>query len=424
MLDLKAIREDPAPFRAGLGRRGLADAVDELLALDESRRSLTTRVEEMRASQNRSSKAIGAAQGDERQRLIDEVSGVSARLKELEPQLEAADAALSAALARVPNVPHESAPDGWTDEDAVEVRKGGAPVPSFDFEPRDHVALGELLGVLDVERAVRTSGSRFVYLLGDIVLLQWALVRHALDVLVSKGFTPVIPPVLVREEAMYGTGFLPTDEVNIYQTREDELFLVGTSEVPLAALHMTEILDEANLPLRYAGYSTCFRREAGTYGKDMGGMFRVHQFDKVEMFSFAKPEDSWEEHEFMVSVEEEIVGNLELPYRVVNIAAGDLGAAPAKKYDVEVWLPGQQRYRELTSCSNCTDYQARRLQTRLRRASGGNETLHTLNGTATAVGRTLIAILENHQRADGSVELPKSLHAYLPESLRELRPKA
>ncbi len=423
MLDLKALRGNPEPFRVGLGRRGLAEAVDELLALDEGRRKLTARVEELRAEQNRASKAIGRAQGDERRQLIDAVSRVSAELKELEPQLEAADGALSAALARVPNVPHESAPDGWTDEDAVEVRKGGAPVPSFDFEPRDHVALGELLGVLDVDRAVRTSGSRFVYLLGDIVLLQWALVRHALDVLMAKGFTPVIPPVLVREEAMYGTGFLPTDEVNIYVTREDDLYLVGTSEVPLAALHMSEILDEADLPLRYAGYSTCFRREAGTYGKDMGGMFRVHQFDKVEMFSFAKPEDSWDEHEFLVSVEEEIVGNLELPYRVVNVAAGDLGGAAAKKYDIEVWLPGQQRYRELTSCSNCTDYQARRLQTRVRRAAGGNETLHTLNGTATAVARTLIAILENHQRADGSVALPVSLHPYLPASIRELLPK-
>jgi seryl-tRNA synthetase len=342
----------------------------------------------------------------------------------LEPKLEAAEADLGAALARVPNVPHPSAPEGFTDEDAAEVRKGGAPVRSFDFEPRDHVALGELLGVLDVERAVRTSGSRFVYLLGDIVLLQWALVRHALDVLVSKGFTPVVPPVLVREEAMFGTGFLPTDEVNIYVTREDDLYLVGTSEVPLAALHMTEILDEVDLPRRYAGYSTCFRREAGTYGKDMGGMFRVHQFDKVEMFSFARPEDSWDEHEFLVSVEEEIVGNLELPYRVVNIAAGDLGGMAAKKYDIEVWLPGQQRYRELTSCSNCTDYQARRLQTRVRRTAGGNEMLHTLNGTATAVSRTLIAILENHQRADGSVGIPQKLHPYLPPALREMRPKS
>jgi len=241
--------------------------------------------------------------------------------------------------------------------------------------------------------------------------------------LVSRGFTPVVPPVLVREEAMYGTGFLPTDEAQLYVIAEDELYLVGTAEVPLAALHMTEILDESALPIRYAGYSTCFRREAGTYGKDMGGMFRVHQFDKVEMFSFTTPETSWDEHDFLLSVEEEIVGNLELPYRVANIAAGDLGGSAAKKYDIEVWLPGQSRYRELTSCSNCTDYQARRLQTRVRRDGGKVEPVHTLNGTATALARTLIAILENNQQADGSVVLPQKLHPYLPESARVLTPK-
>jgi seryl-tRNA synthetase len=422
MLDIKAIREDPEPFRKGLSRRNLADAVDALLAADERRRTLTGRVEALRAEQNRASKAIGGAQGDERQRLIDAVSSVSTELKTLEPELEAADSELTDLLGKTPNIPHESAPDGFTDEDALEVRRHGEPT-TFDFEPRDHAALGELLGVLDVERAVRTSGSRFVYLLGDIVLLQFALVRNALDVLIARGFTPVIPPVLVREEAMYGTGFLPTEAVNIYKTEQDDLYLVGTSEVPLAALHMDEIEDEGDLPLRYAGYSTCFRREAGTYGKDMGGMFRVHQFDKVEMFSFTTPETSWDEHEMLVSIEEEIVGNLEIPYRVVNVAAGDLGGSAAKKYDIEGWLPGQERYRELTSCSNCTDYQARRLQTRVRRPDGKVEPLHTLNGTATAVSRTLIAIMENHQQADGSVVLPAKLHPYLPESARVLRPK-
>ena len=268
--------------------------------------------------------------------------------------------------------------------------------------------------MLDTERGARTSGSRFVYLLGDIVFVQFALVRHALDVLVSKGFTPVIPPVLVREEAMFGSAFLPTDEVNIYRTDEDQLYLVGTSEVSLAALHMDEILEETDLPRRYAGYSTCFRREAGSYGKDLGGMFRVHQFDKVEMFSFSSPESSWDELEFLVSVEEEIIGNLEIPYRVVNIAAGDLGGAAAKKYDIEAWLPGQGRYRELTSCSNYIDYGARRAKTRYRRGDGAIDVPHTLNGTATAIGRTLIAILENHQRADGSVPIPEHLRSYLP----------
>ncbi len=422
MLDIKAIREDPEPFRKGLARRNLADAVDALLAADERRRALIGSVEALRTAQNQASKAIGGAQGDEKQRLIDEVSKVSAELKAKEPELEASEAALTELLAKTPNVPHESAPDGFTDEDALEVRRHGEPT-TFDFEPRDHAALGELLGVLDVERAVRTSGSRFVYLLGDIVLLQFALVRNALDVLIARGFTPVIPPVLVREEAMYGTGFLPTEAVNIYKTEQDDLYLVGTSEVPLAALHMDEILDEEILPRRYAGYSTCFRREAGSYGKDLGGMFRVHQFDKVEMFSFSTPESSWDELELLVSVEEEILGNLEFPYRVVNIAAGDLGGSAAKKYDIEGWLPGQGRYRELTSCSNYTDYGARRAKTRMRRAGGGVEPLHTLNGTATAIGRTLIAIMENHQQADGSVVLPAKLHPYLPESARVLRPK-
>jgi seryl-tRNA synthetase len=422
MLDVKAMRDDPAPFRAGLGRRGLGEAVDALLAADERRRTLTAKVDELRAAQNAASKAIGRAEGAQKQALIAEVAQVSAELKTLEPELAEAEEALTALLASTPNVPHESAPDGFTDEDAVEVARHGEP-PVFDFEVRDHAALGELLGVLDTDRGARTSGSRFVYLLGDLVFVQFALMRHAMDVLDAHGFVPVIPPVLVREEAMYGTGFLPTDEAQLYVTTEDELYLVGTSEVPLAAFHMGEIVDEGDLPLHYAGYSSCFRREAGTYGKDLGGMFRVHQFDKVEMFSFCAPETSWDEHDLLLSIEREIIGNLEIPYRVVNVAAGDLGGSAAKKYDIEGWLPGQDRYRELTSCSNCTDYQARRLQTRVRRGGGSVETLHTLNGTATAIGRTLIALLENGQQADGSVVLPEKLHPYLPERVRVLSPR-
>ena len=424
MLDIKRIREDPGPVRAALARRNLADAVDRLLEADERRRSLTARVEELRAEQNRASKAIGAAQGAEKQKLIDEVAKVSAELKELEPTLAEAEEEQGRLLAETPNVPHESAPDGFTEEDAVEVRRNHDEPPSFDFEPRDHAELGAMLGVLDTERGARTSGSRFVYLIGDLVFVQFALMRHAMDIVVQKGFSPMIPPVLVRDEAMYGTGFLPTEAVNIYVTREDELYLVGTSEVPLAAFHLSEIVEESDLPIRYAGYSTCFRREAGSYGKDLGGMFRVHQFDKVEMFVFSTPEASWDEHERILSIEEEIIGNLEIPYRVVNIAAGDLGGSAAKKYDIEAWLPGQARYRELTSCSNTTDYQARRMQTRLRHAGGTVEVLHTLNGTATAIGRTLIAIMENHQRADGSVEIPVKLHPYLPEHARVLTPRS
>jgi len=409
MLDIKLIREDPEPFREALVRRGLAERVDELLKADERRRELTRRVEDLRAEQNRSSKAIGGAQGDEKQRLIAEVAKVSAELRELDPQLAEAETALTLLLAATPNLPHPSSPDGFTDEDAVEVRRNHDELPAFDFEPKDHAELGAALGVLDVERGARTSGSRFVYLMRDIVFVQFALMRSAMDVLTDKGFIPVIPPVLVREEAMYGTGFLPTDAVNIYRTAEDDLYLIGTAEVSLAALHLGEILEEADLPARYAGYSTCFRREAGTYGKDTGGMFRVHQFDKVEMFSYSHPERSWDEHEAMLAIEESIVGGLGLPYRVIAVATGDLGAPAAKKYDIEVWLPSEGRYRELTSCSNYTDYSARRLGARMKAAESGTTLVHTLNGTACAVGRTLLFLFEHYQDSGGALAVPDAL---------------
>jgi seryl-tRNA synthetase len=420
MLDLRAIREHPEPFRAGLARRGAAAALELLLRKDAERRELTVRVEELRARQNRASKLIGRSSGVERERLIAEVREASAELERLEPALEAARTEVERLLGELPNVPHESVPDGETDEDNVELARWGEP-PAFDFPPLDHVELGERLGLLDLERAAKVSGSRFAYLLGPAVLVQFALVRYALDHLLARGFRPVIPPVLVREAALFGTGFLPSGREQIYEIPEDGLFLVGTSEVSLAAFHADEILDPDALPIRYAGYSTCFRREAGTYGKDTRGIFRVHQFDKVEMFVFARPEDSWEEHDRLVAIEEELVRGLELPYRLVNVCVGELGASAAKKIDLEVWLPGQGRYRELMSCSNTTDYQARRLGVRMRRP-GGNVPVHTLNGTALAVPRTLIALLENRQRADGSVPLPEALHPYLPESLRTLRP--
>jgi len=422
MLDLRAIREDPEPFRRGLARRTpeLADDVDRLLDLDRERRELIAEIDDLRAEQNRASKEIGGAKGEEREGKIAAVKQVSDRLAELEPKLREAEEALDSLLARLPNVPHGSVPEGESDDDNVVVTDSGEPAASA-FAARDHVELGESLGMIDLERAARVSGARFAYLLGPGVWLQWALVRYCLDLLAARGFTPVIPPVLVREEAMYGTGFLPTDEAQIYVTRDDDLYLVGTSEVPLAGLHQDEILEAGALPRRYAGYSTCFRREAGTHGKDTRGIFRVHQFDKVEMFSFTMPEASWDEHELLRSLQEEIVAGLELPYRIVNVCTGELGASAAKKYDLEVWLPGQKRYRELTSCSNCTDYQARRLECRVR-GEGGNRPVHTLNGTACAVGRTIIAILENGQREDGSVALPEALHPHLPEHLRELRP--
>jgi seryl-tRNA synthetase len=389
-----------------------------VLALDEEWRRLTVRVEELRAEQNRGSKDIVAADPSARERLIDHLREVSGELKGLEPQLARVEEELREVAARLPNVPDEAAPDGLSEEDNVEVRRWGEP-PAFDFEPRDHLALGETLGLLDVERAAKTSGSRFAYLIGPAVRVQFALVQMGMDFAEARGFTPVIPPVLVREEAMFGTGFLPTDAVNIYTTREDDLYLAGTSEVPLASLHAHEILDAGELPKRYAGYSTCFRREAGTYGKDMRGIFRLHQFDKVEMYSFVVPEDSRSEHERFLGWEEQFFRSLEIPYRVVDTCTGDLGASAARKFDLEAWIPSQRKYREITSTSNTTDFQARRLECRVRLPEG-NRTVHTVNGTLCAIGRTLIALLENNQRQDGSVTLPKSLHPYLPERDRVL----
>ena len=420
MLDLKTIREQPEPARAALARRGKAEDLDRLLETDERWRALTAEVETLRAKQNAATKAIGKAAEAERASLIEASKAAGDLLQQQDEQLKTVTEEREKLLLELPNLPHESVPDGETDEDNVELKRVGEP-PSL-AEPKDHVDLGEALGLLDLERGARLSGSRFAYLLGPSVFLELALVRYCLDVLAPHGFTPVSPPVLVRQEAMYGTGFFPTDQAQIYKTEEDDLYLVGTSEVSLAGLHQGEILDAAALPRRYAGFSTCFRREAGTYGKDTRGIFRVHQFDKVEMFSFVAPEASWDEHEFLVARQEEIARGLGLPYRLVNVCLGELGVPAAKKVDLEVWLPGQGRYRELMSCSNTTDYQARRLECRVR-GEDGNRPVHTLNGTACAVGRTIIALLENGQREDGSVALPEALHPYLPEDLRTLTPR-
>jgi seryl-tRNA synthetase len=335
---------------------------------------------------------------------------MSAQVKSFNEQATSAKQRLDELVQRLPNIPDASAASGPEDE---QVKIVGEP-PSFAFAARDHL---ELAGsMIDMDRAANLSGSRFAYLKGDLVMLELALVGWVLGKLRGKGFEPVIPPVLVRERALYGTGFLPDTEQQLYALPEDELFLVGTSEVALASLHADEILDFDRLPLRYAGFSPCFRREAGAAGKDTRGIFRVHQFEKVEMFSFVAPEQSADEHERILAVEEEILGELELPYRVVNIAVNDLGASAAKKYDCEAWLPSQERYRELTSCSNTTDYQARRLDIRMRSAGAEGrartQTPHTLNGTAVAVGRTIVALLENGQQADGGVQLPDVLVPY------------
>jgi seryl-tRNA synthetase len=402
VIDLKAARNDPETFRAALARKGAADVFDALLDADAAWRGVNTRRDEVRAQQ----KQLGKPSSPEE---IELAKALKAALQELDTQLAEADARRQEHLDRVPNPPDPTAPDGATEEDAVELRRVGEP-REFGFDVVDHLELGERFGWLDMERGARASGSRFAYRMGDGALVELALYRFTLDRLVRKGFVPVLPPVLVRKPAMYGTGFLPTDDVNIYYVERDELYLTGTSEVALAALHMQEIVDESALPLRYAGYSTCFRREAGAAGKDTRGMFRVHQFDKVEMFSFVRPEDSAEEHEFLLSIEEEIVAELGFPYRIVNVAAGDLGASASKKYDIEAWMPSQQRYREITSTSNTTDFQARRLEARYRGA-GGPELMHTLNGTA-ITARSLIAIMENFQDEDGSIAVPSVLEEF------------
>jgi len=414
MLDLKLIRSDPERVKAALARRGAAEQVDELLALDARRRELLPRIEGAQAERKTISKQIGEAKqrGEEAAEQMAAVAELKQAIESGKAELEQVEAELQRVATALPNLPDPDAPEGMTEEDAVVLREEGER-PSFDFEPRDHLEIGSQLGLIDMEAGARVSGSRFAYLKGDLVLLELALVRFALDLVREEGHEPVVPPVLVREEALVGTGFLPGDRDQIYEVPKDELFLVGTSEVPLAALHADEILAAEQLPIRYAGFSPCFRREAGAAGRDTRGIFRVHQFDKVEMFSFVEPSQSAAEHERLLAIEERILTALEIPYRVVNVAAGDLGAPAAKKYDCEAWIPSQGRYRELTSCSNTTDYQARRLACRYRPDEDeAPEVVHTLNGTAVAVGRTMIALIENRQERDGGFTLPTILHSY------------
>ncbi len=334
---------------------------------------------------------------------------VSGRIKELEGELEGIVADRDELAARIPNLPDPEAPDGESDADAVVLREVGER-PSFGFDPRDHLELGRALGAIDTEKAAAASGARFSYLIGDLVLVELALIRYAVELTGEQGFVPVVPPVLVREETLFGTGYFPGEREMIYEVERDDLFLVGTSEVALAALHADEILEPGALPIRYSGISTCFRREAGAAGKDTRGIFRVHQFDKVEMFSFVEPSAAKDEHERLLATQERILGGLEIPYRVVDIPVGDLGAPAARKFDCEAWIPSQERYRELTSTSNTTDYQARRLGCRFRpEGEASPEPVHTLNGTATAVGRTLIAIIENRQDSGGTISVPQPL---------------
>ena len=390
MIDLREARANPEAFRAALARRGAADAFDTLLAADERWRALVPQVDELRARQK--------VDGKPTPEQLEELRRIKEQLRSLEDELSAAETARDGALAQVPNPPHESAADGLTEEDALEIKRWGEP-PKLEH-PREHTEIGRF----ELERAAKISGARFGFLAGDTALLAFALYRLALDHLVAAGFTPMIPPVLVREEAMYGTGFFPSDKGDYYAVPEDGLYLVGTSEVPLIGMHIDEILDE--LPIWYCAFSSRFRREAGAAGRDTRGMFRVHQFQKVEMVVYTHPETSWDVHEQLLAIEESLVQAVGLPYRVVNSAVGDLSSSAAKRYDIEAWFPSQERYREITSCSNTTDYQARRSGIRYRTDEGRLEPPHTLNGTA-ATDRWVLSVLENFQG-----EVPDVLQKY------------
>ena len=419
MIDLRLLREDSERVARAYEHRGGVEGLDRVVALDEAYRRLLGEVERLRADHNRASKAIGQASPEDRPAAIEAAKALVGEREAIEPELDRAKTALEEAAAYLPNLPHDSVPFGLSEDENVLEREVGDK-PQLDFQPLDHVELGERLGIFDGDRAAKTSGSRFVYLTGPGVILELALVRFAIDSLADRGFTPVVPPVLVRREAMYGTGFFPADEHEFYTVERDDLFLAGTSEVPMASMHAGEILNAADLPRRYAGFSPCFRREAGSYGADTKGLIRVHQFDKVEQFSFAHPDDSWDEFAAIRTNEEKSLQALEIPYRVMVMCGGDLGSSAAKKVDNEAWLPGANRYLELTSASNTTDFQARRLGVRFR---DGDKTrlVHMLNGTACAVGRTIVALLENHQRGDGSVAIPEALRPYT--GFAEIKPR-
>jgi seryl-tRNA synthetase len=421
MIDIKFLRENPDAVRASQKGRGEdVDVVDQVLASDELKRTAITEFEQLRAEQNLLSKSVGAANGDEKAALL-------ANSKELADKVKAADAkraeieAQANSLAMmISNILDPDAPIGG-EEDFVVIEHVGTPrdFAAAGFEPKDHVELGKLLGAIDTERGAKVSGSRSYYLTGVGALLEFALVNYAISSATKAGFTPVIPPVLVKPAAMEGTGFLGQAAENVYHLEKDDYYLVGTSEVPLAAFHMDEILDGAKLPMRYAGYSTCFRREAGSYGKDTRGIIRVHQFDKVEMFSFCKPEEAKEEHKRLLQWEKDFLNSMEIPYRVIDVASGDLGSSANRKFDIEAWIPTQSAYREVTSTSNCTEFQARRLNIRYK-DSDGTKAVATLNGTLVAIPRMIVAILENHQNADGTVNVPAALQPFLGMTRFEL----
>ena len=419
MIDIKFLRENPDVVRASQKGRGEdVTLVDQVIAIDEKRRAAINEFELLRAEQNTLSKSVGGAKGDEKTKLLESAKDLANKVKSADAIRAELEAQTQAIALQLSNLLDPNAPIG-KEEDFVILEHVGTPREFSDFEPKDHVELGKLLGAIDTERGAKVSGSRSYYLTGVGALLEFALVNYAISSAVKAGFTPVIPPVLVNPPAMEGTGFLGQAAENVYHLEKDGMYLVGTSEVPLAAYHMDEVLPVEKLPLRYAGYSTCFRREAGTYGKDTRGIIRVHQFDKVEMFSFCHPDQALEEHKRLLQWEKDFLNAMEIPYRVIDVASGDLGSSANRKFDIEAWIPTQKAYREVTSTSNCAEFQARRLNIRFK-DSDGTKAVATLNGTLVAIPRMIVAILENHQNADGSVNVPQALQPFLGTKRFEL----
>jgi seryl-tRNA synthetase len=418
MLDIRFIREHPDEVREGCRKKGVDFDLQRFLELDEKRRRFLKEVEELRSQQKKMSKEAYQKKGEGRAEVrIEGIRDLKARLRNSERELKPIEDEFHSLMRLIPNLPLPEVPEGRDESENVVIREVGQK-PTFDFTPRDYMHIAEGLDIIDTKRAAKVSGSRFGYLKGDSVLLEFALVHLAMDTLVKEGFIPVIPPVMLNYEAMDGMGYLTRGGSEVYHVEKDDLYLVGTSEQSIGAMHMNEVLDLEDLPRRYVGFSTCFRREAGSYGKDTKGILRVHQFDKVEMFSFCEPEKSREEHDFFLAMEEKIVDMLGIPYRIVQMCSGDLGDPAANKRDIECWMPAMGEYRETHSCSNCTDFQARRLNVRYRAREGGSSGtklrfVHTLNGTACAVGRMIIALIENFQQADGTVFVPEALRQYM-----------
>ena len=418
MIDIKYLRENPDAVRASQKGRGEdASIVDKVLAIDEVRRAAIEKFETLRAEQNLLSKSVGSAKGDDKAALLENAKELAIKVKDADSKRAEVEEESKRLIMQLSNLLDPDAPIG-TEADFVIIEHVGTP-RSFDFQPKDHVELGKLLGAIDTERGAKVAGSRSYYLTGVGAMLEFALVNYAISSALKAGFTPVIPPVLVNPAAMEGTGFLGQAAENVYHLEKDDVYLVGTSEVPLAAMHMDEVLPADKLPIRYAGYSSCFRREAGTYGKDTRGIIRVHQFDKVEMFSFCHPDQAKEEHKRLLQWEKDFLNAMEIPYRVIDVASGDLGASANRKFDIEAWIPTQEAYREVTSTSNCTEFQARRLNIRFKDAAG-TKAVATLNGTLVAIPRMIVAILENHQNADGSVNVPAALQPFLGTQRFEL----